>query len=183
MENETNETKTTTESTEKKQGWLKSHLALCIICVVIIAAVVVGVYFVMQNQADTPEKVAEKYVTAMKEGNSDQIMQITDIKGAYAWDKCGKDASKFIEEYNKTSDDAVNSYKDELKSSLDSAMAMLKAFGGVNISLKNVETPVELSKGLYKVKANMEMEAFGMKQDKGTSLLVYNGKYIGEYSE
>ena len=67
MENETNETKTTTESTEKKQGWLKSHLALCIICVVIIAAVVVGVYLGMQNQADTAEKVAEKYVTAMKD--------------------------------------------------------------------------------------------------------------------
>lgn len=178
MENETKK-----EPVENKQNWFKAHAALCIICLVVIVAAVVGVYFLMQNQAMTPEKVAENYVAAMNEGSADKIIEITDLKGAYVWDNCGKDASKFIEEYNKTSDVDVNAYKDKLKNSLDSAMAMLKAFGGVKISLQNIETPEELATGLYKVQANMQMEAFGMQQDQSITLVTYNGKYIGEYSE
>ena len=178
-----NETKQTTESTEKKQGWLKSHLAICIICVVVIAAVAVGIFFVVQNQGNSPEKVAEIYVEAMNEGSSDKLMGITDVKGAFAWENCNRDVEKFAEEYGKVSDEDANSYKEDMKKSLDSAMAMLKAFGGVNISLKNVEKPEEIGKNLFKVKFTMGMEAFGTQQEQSLALAVYNGKFIGEISE
>lgn len=180
MENETNQTNTTAN---KKQGWFKQHLTLCIIIAVIIVAAVVGAYFIFANQGLSPEDVAKKYVEAMSEGSSDKLMEITDLKGAYAWEECDNKIDKFIEKYQNTSDSDVNSYKDEMKKSLDTAMAMLKAFGGVQISLKDVEKPENLGNGLYKVKANMQMEAFGQTQDQGVTLLVYNGKYIGEISE
>ena len=171
---------TTTNTADKKENWFKTHLPLVIACVVLVVALGVGLFFLLGNKADTPEKIAEKYVEAMSEGNSDKLMNIMDIKGAYAWKKCNGNTDKFVEEYNKVADVDVNSYKDEIKKSLDAAMGMLKAFGGVSIKMKNVETPQELSKGLYKVTANMEMEAFGQKQDQATTLIVYNGKYVGE---
>lgn len=171
---------TTTNTAEKKEKGFKKYLPLVIVCVLLVVALGVGLWFLLGNKADTPEKIAEKYVNAMSEGNADKLMDIMDIKGAYAWKQCNGNTDKFVEEYNKVNDSDVNSYKDEIKKSLDSAMGMLKAFGGVSIKLKNVETPEELTKGLYKVTANMEMEAFGQKQDQGTSLIVYNGKYIGE---
>lgn len=183
MENETNNTNTTNTTEEKKQNWFKQHIALCIIIAVVIVVAAVGVCFLFSNKGLTPEEVATKYVEAMSEGSSDKIMELTDLKGAYAWEKCDNQADKFIEEYNKISDADVDSYKDEMKKSLDTAMAMLKAFGGVQISLKDVEKPEELGKGLYKVKTNMKMEAFGNEQDRANILVVYNGKYVGTISE
>lgn len=178
------ETKTT-ESTETKQNWFKSHMTLCIICaVVVIAAVVAVVLLVNNNGGQSPEEVVKTYVAAMQEGNTDKIMDMTDIKGAYAWYECGGDAEKFEEEYNKISDSEINSYKDTFKSGIDSAMGMLKAFGGVEMSINSIEKPEELAKGLYKVNANVKMKVsvFGtnQEQDQDLSLAVYNGKYIGE---
>lgn len=184
MEDKTNTTNSTNSTEQKtpKTNWFKSHLSLCIILVIIIAAVVAGAYFLL-NKGDSPEQVAEKYVNAMSEGSSDKILEITDLKGAYAWEKCGKDADKFLEQYKNSPDFDVNSYKDTLKKSLDQAMAMLKTFGDIKISLQGVEKPEEIAKGLYKVKAKIKMEAFGQETEQTAILAVYNGKYIGEISE
>ncbi|MBR3002655.1 MAG: hypothetical protein IKF38_03710 [Clostridia bacterium] len=177
MENENNQTNTTAE---KKQGWVKQHLALCVIILVILVAAGVGAYFLFANQGASPEEVATKYVEAMSEGNTDKLLEITDLKGAYAWEKCENDINKFKEEYKNAPEDEINSYKDKMKSSIDTAMGMLKTFGGVKITLKNVEKPESLGNGIYKVKANMQMEAFGQSQEQELKLVVYNGKYIGE---
>ena len=103
MENETK------QITEEEQSWFKSRLSIFIICAVVIAVAAVGVYIMVSNQGDSPEKVAEKYVAAMSEGSSDMLMEITDVKGTYAWEKCDKDTNKFLEEYKKISDEDVNS--------------------------------------------------------------------------
>lgn len=181
------ETKTT-ESTEVKQNWFKSHKTACIIIAVALVAAIVAVVLVFTlNKGQSPEKIVETYVEAMNEGNVDKIMDMTDIKGAYAWYTCGRDASKFEEEYNKISDAEINSYKDTFKSGLESAIGMLKAFGGVEMKINSMEKPEEVAKGLYTIKANtkMKVSVFGMdqEQDQDLVLAVYNGKYIGEASK
>ncbi len=175
-------------TTQTKQNWFKSHMTVCIIAVIIVIAAVVGIVLLTNNKGgQSPEKVVETYVQAMQDGNVDKIMEMTDIKGAYAWEQCGRDASKFQEEYNKISDSDAQTYKDTLKSGLDAAIGMLKAFGGVQMSINNMEKPEELAKDLYKIKANakMKVSVFGVdqEQDQDLILVVYNGRYIGEASE
>ena len=166
-----NETKT-----ENKQNWVKQHLALCIIIAVIIV-VVVGVTIYIFSGSN-PEEVAKKYVEAMSEGSTDKLMEITDLKGAYAWEKCDGDVDKFLEEYKNVSDEEVASQKEEMRKSLDTAMAMLKTFGGVQISLKNIENTENLGKGISKVKVNIQMEMQGNTQEQDVTIVVYQGKLI-----
>lgn len=190
MEEEKKETKTTetTETTETvnntettKTETKKGNTVLCaVIAIVVIAAIVAGVYFLVVNKSGNPEEVAKKYVEAMNEGSADKIIEITDAKAALAWKNCDGDIEKFEEELNKVNDEDANSYKDELKNSLDQAMAMLKAFGGVTLELNNVEKPVDMGKGIYKVTANVKMAVFGQEQEQDINLATYNGKYIGE---
>ena len=127
-----------------------------------------------------PKAIFNTYVEAMKEGNADKMMNVTDVKGALAWNNCGRDANKFIDAYNSISNEEADSYKETAKSSLDSAMSIIKAFGGVEINLKNVEEPEELGNNLKKVKGNITMKVLGMEQDQTITLVTYNGKYIGE---
>ena len=105
-------------------------------------------------------------------------------KGACAWEKCSKDASKFEEEYKKISDDDAKSYESTIKSSLEKGMNLLKSFGGVELTVNKAEKPEEMAKNLYKIKANVKMKVsvFGVEQeqDQDISLVVYNGRYIGE---
>lgn len=185
MEENSNQTQNTTNTTEVKQNWFKSHMPVCIIAgVVVIAAVVVVVFLLMNNGGQSPEKVVETYVQAMQEGNVDKLMNITDLKGAYAWYKCGKKAEKFEETYNKISDNDIKSYEKTFKSGLNTAFGMLKSFGGVQISINNMGKPEEISKGLYKIKANIKMKVSVLgteqEQDQDLSLAVYNGKFIGD---
>jgi TPP-dependent indolepyruvate ferredoxin oxidoreductase alpha subunit len=130
------------------------------------------------------EQVVKTYVEAMQEGNADKLMNITDVKGACAWTKCGRNASKFEETYNSISDEDAKAYEKTAKTGLDTAMGLLKSLGGVQISLNNIEKPEEMAKNLFKVKATMKMKVsvFGVdqEQDQDISLVVYNGRYIGE---
>lgn len=63
-------------------------------------------------------------------------------------------------------------------------MGLLKSFGGVEMSINNIEKPEELAKNLYKVNANVKMKVsvFGVnqEQDQDMSLIVYNGRFVGE---
>ena len=145
------------------------------------------VYLVRLGIQKTPEKVMETYVQAMQEGNVDKVMEMTDLKGAYAWAMCGRDPQKFEEQYNKISDDEINSYRDQIKSGLDAAIGMLKSFGSLEMKINKMEPAQEIGKGLYKIKANVKMKVsvFGVEQeqDQDIVLAVYNGKYIGEATE
>ena len=174
-------------STETKQNWFKSHMAVCIVAVVAVAAVVVAIVLLTGKGGKSPEDVMKTYVDAMKEGNVDKIMSITDVKGVYAWAKCGRDASKFEETYNGISNDEVKGYEETARSGLDAAIGMLKSFGDLEMSINNMDKPVELAKNLYKIKANVKMKVsvFGVnqEQDQDIVLAVYNGKYIGEAAE
>ena len=174
-------------NTETKQNWFKTHMAVCIVAVVAIVAVVVAIVLLTGKGGQSPEKVMETYIEAMKEGNVDKIMNITDLKGVYAWSKCGRDASKFEETYNSISDDDVKNYESTARSGLDAAIGMLKSFGSLEMSINNMDKPVELAKNLYKIKANVKMKVsvFGVnqEQDQDIILAVYNGKYIGEAAE
>lgn len=169
-----------TTTTETKSNFFKSHASIIITCVIILAVAVAAVLIFMNNKGETPEKIFETYVEAMKEGSSDKIMDITDVKGALAWNNCGRDATKFIDAYNSVTNEEADKYKETAKSSLDSAMSIIKAFGGVEINLKNIESPVDLGNNLYKVKGNITMKVLGMEQDQEITLVTYNGKYIGE---
>lgn len=178
MEEEKKETKTTeTTKTETKKG---NTVLYAVIAVVVIAAIVAGIYFLVVNNSGNAEEVAKKYVEAMNEGSADKIIEITDEKAALAWKNCDGDVEKFEEELNKVNEEDANSYKDELKNSLDQAMAMLKAFGGVTLELNKVEKPEDMGKGIYKVTANVKMSVFGQEQDQDINLATYKGKYIGE---
>ena len=182
------ENSTNTTSTETKQNWFKAHLVVCIISIVVVIAAVVGIVLLVNNNGgQSPEKVIETYVAAMQEGNVDKIMSMTDVKGACAWAKCGRDASKFEEEYNKISDEDAKSYESTTKSGLEAAIGMLKAFGGVEMSINSIEKPEELAKNLYKVKANVKMKVsvFGVNQEQEQDIMlaVYNGRFIGNIGE
>ncbi|MBO4293785.1 MAG: hypothetical protein J5881_05315 [Clostridia bacterium] len=179
---EENSTNTTTET---KTSWFKSHMTVCIISAVVVIAVVVALVFILGNNGGkSPEEVVKTYVAAMQEGNSDKIMSITDVKGVCAWEKCGRDASKFEETYKSISDDEAKKYESTAKSGLDTAMGLLKSFGGVEMSINNIEKPEELATNLFKVNANVKMKVsvFGIEQeqDQNMSLVVYNGRFIGE---
>ena len=175
--------KASTTTTETKPNFFKTHGIAILVCVLVIA-LAVGAFFIFKNvSGGNPKDVFNAYVEAMKEGNSDKIMNVTDVKGALAWNNCGRDKDKFIDAYNSISNEEADSYKDTTKSSLDSAMSIIKAFGGVEINLKNIEEPESLGNNLYKVKGNVTMKVLGMEQDQSISLVTYNGKYIGEMSE
>lgn len=182
---EENSTNTTNTTTEKKTNWFKSHMAVCIISAVVVIAAVVAIVLLVGNKGgQSPEDVVKTYVEAMQEGNADKLMNITDVKGACAWTKCGRNVSKFEETYNSISDEDAKSYEKTAKTGLETAMGLLKSFGGVQISLNNIEKPEEMAKNLFKVKATMKMKVsvFGVdqEQDQDISLVVYNGRYIGE---
>ena len=179
---EENSTNTTTET---KTNWFKSHMTVCIVSAVVVIAAVVALVLILGNKGgQSPEEVVKTYVAAMQEGNSDKIMKVTDVKGVCAWEKCGRNAAKFEETYNGISDDEAKKYESTAKSGIDAAMGLLKSFGGVEMSINNIEKPEELAKNLYKVKANVKMKVsvFGVdqEQDQDMSLVVYNGRYIGE---
>ena len=179
------EENTTNTTTEKKTNWFKSHMAVCIISAVVVIAAVVAIVLLVGNKGgQSPEDVVRTYVAAMQEGNTDKIMNITDVKGACAWAKCGQDASKFEDEYNKISDEDAKSYEKTARTGLDTAMGLLKTFGGVEMSINNIEKPEEMAKNLFKVKATVKMKVsvFGVdqEQDQEMSLVVYNGRFIGE---
>lgn len=172
---------------ETKQNWLKANAKVCIIGVVAVLAIVAVVVVLMMNQKDSPEKVIESYISAMQNGDVDAMMEIMDLKGAVAWESCGKDPEKFMEEYNKISDDDVKAYESEFRSTMESSMQMLQNFGGLELSINKIETPEKLANDLYAVTANVKMKVtvLGMEQnqEEDMSIAVYNGKYIGEYSK
>lgn len=179
---EENSTNTTTET---KTNWFKSHMTVCIISAIVVIAAVVAIVLLVGNKGgQSPEEVVKTYVAAMQEGDTDKIMNITDVKGVYAWSKCGGDASKFEETYKSISDEDAKSYESTAKSGISTAMGLLKSFGGVEMSINNIEKPEELAKNLYKVKANVKMKVsvFGVnqEQDQDMSLMVYNGRFVGE---
>ena len=180
-ENSTNTTTTTT--TETKQNWFKAHMTVCIISAVVVIAAVVAIVIIV-NRTLTPEDVVKTYVAAMNEGKIDKIMNIADFKGACAWAKCKNDASKFEEEYKKCSDDDAKTYEQITKSTLETAMKIVKNIGKLEMSINNIETPEELAKDLYKVKASVKMKVsvFGVnqEQDQDIALIVYKGKYVCE---
>lgn len=167
-------------TTETKPGFFKKHCVAIIISLLVIAAAAVAITFFIMNNQSGPEKVFNTYVEAMKEGNSDKIMDITDVKGAMAWSSCGRNPKTFIEKYNSITNEQADKYKNTTKTTLDSAMSLIKAFGGVEINVKNMEKPEDLGNGLFKVKGQITMKVLGMEQDQTISLVVYNGKYIGE---
>ena len=182
---EENSTNTTNTTTEKKTNWFKSHMAVCIISAVVVIAAVVAIVLLVGNKGgQSPEDVVKTYVEAMQEGNSDKIMNVADIKGLYAWAKCGGDTSKFVEYYNKISDDEAKSYEKTAKTVFDTAMGFSKSFGGIQMSINNIEKPEELDKNLYKVRANVKVKAsvFGVAQEQhqDITLVVYNGKLVGQ---
>ena len=177
---EENSTNTTTET---KTNWFKSHMTVCIISAIVVIAAVVAIVLLVGNKGgQSPEDVVKTYVAAMQEGDADKIMNITDVKGT--WSKCGGDASKFEETYNSISDEDAKSYESTAKSGISTAMGLLKSFGGVEMSINNIEKPEELAKNLYKVNANVKMKVsvFGVnqEQDQDMSLIVYNGRFVGE---
>lgn len=175
------------ENTEVKENWFKKNGKVCIIALVAILAIVAVVVVLLMNQKDSPEKVMESYINAMASGDVDAMMKITDLKGYYAWEQCDKDASKFAEEYKKATNEDTSSYEEDIKSTLESGMQMLQAFGGLEMTINSIETPEKLADDLYKVKANIKMKitVLGMdqEQDQDMAIVTYNGKYVGEYSE
>lgn len=190
-ENNENKTETTTTTTttnttaEKKQNWFKAHMAVCIVSVIVVIAAVVAIVLLVNNKGpQSPEKVMETYVEAMKEGNVDKLMNIMDIKGACAWAKCGRNPEKLEEAYNSISDEDAKKYETTARTGLETAMKLLSAFGNVEMSINKMETPKELGKNLYSVKANVNIKVsvFGVEQEQtqDMSVVVYNGKYIGE---
>ena len=159
-------------------------MAVCIISVVVvIAAVVAIVLLVNNNGGKSPEDVMKTYLEALQEGNTDKLVNIIDSKGAYAWVKCNGKAEKFEEAYNSISDSEVDAFDGMFKLGLKTTLTATKG-AQVEITINKIEKPEELAKGLYKVKANIRVKgsAFGISQDKNRdiSIVVYNGKYIGE---
>lgn len=178
---EENSTNTTNTTTEKKTNWFKSHMAVCIISAVVVIAAVVAIVLLVGNKGgQSPEDVVKTYVEAMQEGNADKLMNITDVKGACAWTKCGRNASKFEETYNSISDEDAKAYEKIFKTTIEATLKLAK----IEMSIKNIEKPEEIAKNLFKVKASVKTKfsVFGIEQeqDQDISLVVYNGRYIGE---
>lgn len=175
------------ENEEKKENWFKKNWKVCAIAAVVVVAIAAIVVVILMNQKDSPEKVMESYVKAMGDANVDEMVKITDLKGAYAWEKCGKDPSKFAEEYKNAASVDMGAYEGEFKNSLESGLAMLKSFGGIQITINKIEQPEKLADNLFAVKANVKMKMSFLgkeqEQDQDMSIAVYNGKFIGEYSK
>lgn len=172
---------------ENKENWLKKNWKVCVIALVAVVAIAAVVVFIIMNQKPSPEKVMESYINAMASGNVDDMMKITDLKGAYAWEQCGKDPAKFEEEYKKVAGLDTSSYEEQIKSTLESGIQMLQSFGGLKMTVNSMGTPEKLADNLYAVKANVKMKitVLGMdqEQDQDMSIAIYNGKFIGEYSK
>ena len=86
--------------TETKPSFFKRYGLAIFICLVVVAVAVTAVVLFMNKKNASPETVFNTYVDAMKEGNADKLMDVTDVKGVIAWASCGKNTNTFIEKYN-----------------------------------------------------------------------------------
>ncbi len=136
---------------------------------------------------NNPEEVVKNYIEAMQEADTDKMVNMTDIKGAYAWKQCDGNVSEFDEEYKKISKNEEKKIEEKVRASIEYDNSFIKNFGGVEMSIENIEKPEKLAKNLYKVKVSVKMKISVLgkiqEQDQDMTLVVYNGKYIGEAGE
>lgn len=178
-----NNFKQASTTTETKPSFFKKHGLAIFISLVVIALAVAAVVLFMNMKGGNPEDVFKTYVEARKEGKSDKLMDITDFKGVIAWSKSDNNSTKFIEKYNSIKNEDVDSYKDKIKETYDSALSILNNFGGFEVVLKNIEKPEDLGNDIYKVKGQITLKVLGMEQDQTITLITYRGKFIGEVYE
>ena len=161
---------------------VKSHIKLLLILIAIIVIIIIAINFISGG----PEKAVKAYIGAMNDANTEEFINNMDLRGAMAWSKCGEDENKFQEEYDKidvNSEDTKKQFETAEKG-LESMVDMLDDnLEDYSIKVKEFKDTEKLTKGLYRVKVQIETKA---KNDDGeeeentatATFLVYNNKVI-----
>lgn len=170
------------ENGTNQNGETKNNSKVWIIGAVALVAVIAVVLVFMMNNGNNPKKVMETYIQSMSNGDIDSLMKVVDVKGVLAWENCGKNPEKFLEEYNKISDTEVKDSEEKVKTALKSGSQILKSVGDLEMKVNKVEEPEKIGENIYRVKANVHIKvtAFGLsnEQDRDFKIVVYNGKFI-----
>lgn len=171
------------ENGTNQNGGTKTNSNVWIIgAIALVAVIAVVLVFMINNGANNPKKVMETYINSMSSGDIDSLMKVVDIKGVVAWENAGKKAEKFLEEYNKISDQDVKDNEEKVKNALKAGSEILKAVGDLEMKVNKVEEPEKIAENMYRVRANVHIKvtAFGLsnEQDRDFKIIVYNGKFI-----
>lgn len=157
------------ETSNKSKLWI-------IIVVVLVALVLAGVLIWMSANQNSGEKVFKDYMEAMIKGDTDKIMELTDLKATNAWINAGKDASKFKEEYDKIKDEEVKDLEDDYKKSLTSTLSF--ANGQIDVNVISVEKTEDLGSDLKKYKGKIKVKMLDIENETEMTMVIYKDKYV-----
>ena len=166
---------------EKNEDVLKK--ALIIIGIAVILGIIIAVV-IITLQSNSGETTFKEYVEATFTGKTDKMMELTDLKAILAWKNCGREPSKFKEEYDKIQDKEAEDYKEKYREKLISSYKSYNStFGGnMEINVTKVEKPENLGNDLEKYKGKIQIKMFNIENETDMTMIIYNGKYVVEVS-
>jgi len=146
----------------KALGWIKSHIAIVSVALVVIIALIVCLSIFTGG----PKKTVKKYVSALNKQDVEKVIECMDFAGEEAWgyydidEFTAEDYAEFMQEYsNVDSEDVSYSRKWEL-TSLTATFAEFKVeYKKFNVKIEEFKDVIELGKDLYAVKAKVSVYA------------------------
>lgn len=171
----------------------KRIVALSIIIVVLILAVVGGVFLVNKYNKNKAEEekvgniknVINEYFDAHNNYNVDKYLNVLDLRGGVAFEKCSEDLSKFKETYDAVSEDEIEVYKNAKSNEMDMFKVLrTQTLDYCTTELNNVKDYEEVNGIEGMIKADIETtEKFAYQgnetvKQKEATCYIYNNKIV-----
>lgn len=166
----------------KAIAWVKAHAKV----VAIVAVVVIVAIFLISFITGGPKRAVKNYVAAMNKAKAEKIMKCVDVKGTLAWIECGGEEDEFLDAYDDIDDDEVEEYEEQMQDSMEEYCDYIDDnFKKYSVKVKKIKDVEKVDKGLYKVKAQIEMKTVTDDEDEDeeeetstTTFYVYKNKII-----
>ena len=166
----------------KAIAWVKSHAKV----VAIVAVVVVVALLLIGFITGGPKRAVKSYVSAMNKADAEIIMKTMDVKGTLAWQECDGDEDEFLDAYEDIDDDDVEEYEEMAQEAMESMCDSIEDdYKKYSVKVKKIKKVEKLAKGLYSVKAQIEMKTVTNDEDEDeedetetVEFIVYKNKII-----
>lgn len=164
------------EALAKALVWVKAHSKLVIAVVVVVIVLIVAISLLTGG----PKRAVKGYIKGMNNLDADKMLKYYDAQGAVAWTDCEKKAKKFEDAYDDVEDEDIEDEEESIEKGIE-YFEDYDEFSVKLIEIKSVEKEDDC-KGLYKVKAKVEM-SYEDDDDEDSStktitFMVYKNKVI-----
>lgn len=147
---------------EKSNVAKKRVIALIVLIIVLIVAVVGGAMVVDRNKKNKLEEekvgnirnIVNEYFDAHNNYDIDKYLNILDLKGGVAFEKCDGDLSKFNDTYESVSEEEIEVYRNAKKNEMDMFKSLrTETLDYCTTELNNIKSYEEVSDvdGMIKV--------------------------------